>query len=280
MANNSYWEVLQWASSFLKQHQKEAHIAEYLLLERLGWSKTEWLLHLREEMPEAVKIQLQKDLEKVIEDYPPQYLIGSVDFYGERFDVNEATLIPRPETEELVALCLQHHDNQPPLKVVDIGTGTGAIAISLKKQRPDWQVSAIDLSPAALQVARGNAEKLSTDIVFYEGDLLEPVKNQRFDLVLSNPPYIAEEEWQEMDRSVRQYEPKLALFAENSGLAVYQRLAFEIPQVLVETGQVFLEIGYQQGTAVQTLFQAVFPEKKVEILQDMQGLDRMIWVHD
>lgn len=280
MANNSYWEVLQWASSFLKQHQKEAHIAEYILLERLGWSKTEWLLHLREKMPEAVKIQLQKDLEKVIEDYPPQYLIGSVEFYGERFDVNEATLIPRPETEELVALCLQHHGNQSPLKVVDIGTGTGAIAISLKKQRPDWQVSAIDLSPAALQVARGNAEKLSTDIIFYEGDLLEPVKNQRFDLVLSNPPYIAEEEWQEMDRSVRQYEPKLALFAENSGLAVYQRLAFEIPQVLVETGQVFLEIGYQQGTAVQTLFQAVFPEKKVEILQDMQGLDRMIWVHD
>lgn len=280
MANNSYWEVLQWASSFLKQHQKEAHIAEYILLERLGWSKTEWLLHLREKMPEAVKIQLQKDLEKVIEDYPPQYLIGSVEFYGERFDVNEATLIPRPETEELVALCLQHHGNQSPLKVVDIGTGTGAIAISLKKQRPDWQVSAIDLSPAALQVARGNAEKLSTDIFFYEGDLLEPVKNQRFDLVLSNPPYIAEEEWQEMDRSVRQYEPKLALFAENSGLAVYQRLAFEIPQVLVETGQVFLEIGYQQGTAVQTLFQAVFPEKKVEILQDMQGLDRMIWVHD
>lgn len=280
MANNSYWEVLQWASSFLKQHQKEANIAEYLLLERLRWSKTEWLLHLREEMPEAVKIQLQKDLEKVIEDYPPQYLIGSVEFYGERFDVNEATLIPRPETEELVALCLQHHDNQPPLNVVDIGTGTGAIAISLKKQRPDWQVSAIDLSPAALQVARGNAEKLSTDIIFYEGDLLEPVKNQRFDLILSNPPYIAEEEWQEMDRSVRQYEPKLALFAENSGLAVYQRLALEIPPVLAKMGQVFLEIGYQQGRAVQTLFQDAFPEKKVEILQDMQGLDRMIWVYD
>lgn len=279
MANNSYLEVLQRASSFLNQHEKEEAIAEYLLLERLNWSKTDLLLHLHEQMPRTVVTQFWADLEKVIMDYPPQYVIGSVEFYGERLEVTEATLIPRPETEELVDECLKQNKEET-ANVLDIGTGSGAIAIALKTHRPKWRVSAVDVSQAALKVAKRNAEKLSTDISFYEGDLLAPVQEEQFDIILSNPPYVAVEEWREMDASVRKFEPKLALFADQNGLAIYQRLAQEIPRCLSAKGQVFLEIGYRQGNAVQTLFQAAFPNKIVTVKQDMQGLDRIIWVHD
>lgn len=279
MANKSYREVLNWASSFLNEHKKEAYIAEYLLLERLGWDKTQWLMAMNEPIPESVEKQLYQDLESIMKDYPPQYVIGSVLFYESRFKVTEDTLIPRPETEELVALCLQKNSTSS-LKVLDIGTGTGAIAISLKKARPQWQVSATDVSPQALAIAKENAENLSTEVIFYEGDLFQPVEKELFDIIISNPPYISVDEWEEMDESVRLFEPKIALFAEAEGMAIYQRLARETPQYLTSKGQIFLEIGYRQGKAVQQLFQEAFPRKKVDIMPDLQGKDRMIWVHE
>ena len=279
MANKSYREVLNWASSFLNEHKKEPYIAEYLLLERLGWDKTQWLIAMNEPIPESVEKQLYQDLESIMKDYPPQYVIGSVLFYESRFKVTEDTLIPRPETEELIELCLQKNPTSS-LQVLDIGTGTGAIAISLKKARPQWQVSATDISPQALAIAKENAGNLSTEVVFYEGDLFQPVEKERFDIIISNPPYISVDEWEDMDESVRLFEPKLALFAEAEGMAIYQRLARETPQYLTSKGQIFLEIGYRQGKAVQQLFQEAFPRKKVDIMPDLQGKDRMIWVHE
>lgn len=278
MVNKSYLEVLNWASSFLENHGQEIYIAEYLLLERLGWSKTEWLMNMKKPVPTVVLEQLEKDLKLVLEDYPPQYIIGSCEFYGECFKVTPATLIPRPETEELVELCLTTNDQSQPLKVLDIGTGTGAIALSLKRHAPVWQVTAVDLSSEALEVARQNAENQKLDIAFLLGDLTEPVKAEEFDIVISNPPYIGNQEWAEMDTSVRTYEPKLALFADNQGLAIYERLALELPAVIKSTGKIYLEIGYRQGEAVKELFKKEFPTKIVSIHQDLAGQERMVSV--
>lgn len=280
MANSHkrYFEVLNWASSFLDTHQKEPYIAEYLILERNFWTKTDLLGHYRQVMPISEITQLEADLELVLQDIPPQYIIGSCQFYGQRFKVTADTLIPRPETEELVQLCLQGNESSKALKVIDVGTGTGAIALSLKKQAPNWQVTAVDISDKALAVAEENGERLALDCRFLKSDLLTAVISEQFDVIISNPPYIGTDEWQEMDVSVRKYEPKLALFAEKEGLALYMRLAKEAKTVIKPTGKIYLEIGYRQGEAVKQIFKEAFPTKKVVVHQDLTGHDRMIEV--
>jgi release factor glutamine methyltransferase len=273
---NRYYEVLERASSFLENKGVEGNSILFVFLERKGWSKTDWLLHLREEMPKSEEQQLNADVKRLAEHYPPQYLLGYSDFYEQRFLVSEATLIPRPETEELVAQCLQENTNLP-LKVVDVGTGSGAIAISLKLARPAWQLTAIDLSEAALAIAKKNAAALQADIVFEHGDGLGPI-SEKIDLLIANPPYISAAEWSLMDQSVRTFEPKLALFAENDGLAIYQQLARQAQSLLKSTGKIYLEIGFQQGAAVQAIFQQAFPDKDIRILKDLSGNDRMVIV--
>lgn len=274
---NRYFEVLERASSFLDKQGKEGYSILFVFLERKGWSKTDWLLHLKEEISSEDEQQINDDLRRLVQNYPPHYLLGYSDFYGHRFQVNEHTLIPRPETEELVDLCLKENSTES-LTVVDVGTGTGAIAISLKLDRPNWQVTAIDISEEALQVAKKNADHLKADVRFIYGDVLKPMKGQKIDILISNPPYISNTEWDLMDESVRTFEPKTALFAENEGLAIYQRLAEEAKELLNPNGKIYLEIGFQQGEAVKKLFQQTFPQKQVQVAKDLAGNDRMVIV--
>ncbi|MGH1830196.1 peptide chain release factor N(5)-glutamine methyltransferase [Enterococcus gilvus] len=272
----TYVEVLSGASSFLEAAGKEGYAIEYLFLARKNWDKTQWLLHMREEISAEEELLIEKDMADLMKNIPPQYLLGYEYFFEHRFKVTKDTLIPRPETEELVALCLSMNDQQGK-KVVDIGTGTGAIAVSLKLNRPKWQVTAVDISKEALIVAEENAESLQTEIVFKQSDVLSAITEKQ-DIIISNPPYISEEEWDLMDESVRTYEPKTALFAENKGLAIYQKIALESRSILTPEGMIFLEIGFQQGHAVQDIFQQAFPDKAVTIHQDMSKNDRMIVV--
>lgn len=272
----TYVEVLSGASSFLEAAGKEGYAIEYLFLARKNWDKTQWLLHMREEISAEEELLIEKDMADLMKNIPPQYLLGYEYFFEHRFKVTKDTLIPRPETEELVALCLSMNDQQGK-KVVDIGTGTGAIAVSLKLNRPKWQVTAVDISKEALIVAEENAESLQTEIVFKQSDVLSAITEKQ-DIIISNPPYISEEEWDLMDESVRTYEPKTALFAENKGLAIYQKIALEGRSLLTPEGMIFLEISFQQGHAVQDIFQQAFPDKAVTIHQDMSKNDRMIVV--
>lgn len=274
---NRYFEVLERASSFLEKQGIEGYSILFVFLERKGWTKTDWLLHLKEEISPEDEQQITEDLKQLGQNYPPQYLLGYSDFFEHRFLVNEHTLIPRPETEELVERCLKENLNQP-LTVVDVGTGTGAIGISLKLARPDWQVTAIDISEEALKIAEQNAASLGATIDFIHGDGLKPIKATKIDILISNPPYISDAEWELMDKSVRTFEPKTALFAENDGLAIYQQLAEEAKERLNPNGKIYLEIGFQQGQAVKQLFQQAFAHKQVEIAQDLSGNNRMIIV--
>ncbi|HCT96146.1 peptide chain release factor N(5)-glutamine methyltransferase [Vagococcus sp.] len=276
MVNRTYGEVLNWASSFLEKCGKDTHIAAYLIRERQQWTQTDLLIHLRQPMPEQAICQLEHDLKRIEQDYPAQYIIGECDFYGERLIVTEETLIPRPETEELVALCLERFPNtKKELTVVDVGTGTGAIALALKRHRPHWHVIGLDISKNALNVAKQNAEKLQLDVVFIESDLLQSFQGKA-DIVISNPPYIANSEWSVMDESVRKYEPTTALFAENDGYAIYHQLFNELPRVMGEKGALFLEHGYLQQAQLIADVKKKWPDSEVKGYPDMAGQDRMI----
>jgi release factor glutamine methyltransferase len=235
-------------------------------------------MNFKKQMPLAEYNAYKTDLEKVTLHIPVQYLIGSTEFYGRRFKVNEHTLIPRPETEELVELILK--DNyQENLEVVDIGTGTGIIALSLSLENPTWKVTGLDISKEALKIAIRNNQALEGQAHFLESDVLSKFpKNKKIDILVSNPPYISYDEWEEMDESVREYEPKQALFAENNGLAIYEKIAKESTTVLSETGRIYLEIGYLQGESVSQIFKEAYPTKSVRVIKDLNGQDRIIEV--
>lgn len=276
MTRKTYGEVLYWASSFLGEHNKEKEAAEYLMARRLGWSKTDLLMHLRKIMPKNAKRNFEADIQAFSEGMPAQYILGTEEFFGETFKVTPATLIPRPETEELVQLCLDNNRDKEHITVVDVGTGTGIIAITLKRLKPTWHVIATDISESALEVAKENAAKHGVEIEFHLGDLLEPVFDRKLDIIISNPPYISVDEWEDMDESVREHEPEGALFAPNRGLFFYEKFLNQLPQVLAVDGCVYFEFGFKQGRELQQMYQSAFPTKKVSIKQDLSGNDRML----
>lgn len=271
-------EVLDWASSFLAERNKASHDARWLLFEKYGRSLTDLLLDRQMLTPEELDA-FETDIELLAADVPPQYLAGHAWFYNRSYLVDERVLIPRPETEEWVDRLLSEHGEED-LNVLDIGTGSGAIALTLKLERPSWQVTAVDISAGALEVSRLNAQRLGGEVDFIQSDLTAELAGDRFDLIVSNPPYIAEEEWTVMSPSVRKYEPQLALYAEDHGLAVYQRLAQELPPILKANGQIYLEIGYRQGLEVSEMMNIAFPDKEIELIQDLSGQDRLVWVHE
>ena len=244
----------------------------------MEWNRTDLLLHLKNKMSETAYLQYLKDLNELIEGKPLQYIVGKEWFYGLPLKVTPDTLIPRPETEELVHEALKQLEGKENLNILDIGTGSGAIAIAMKANRPDDEVTATDISEKALHVAEENAVTHGLDIRFLKGDLLEPVSLETFDCILSNPPYISHDEEHLMDESVLKYEPHSALFADREGLSIYEKLAYELPFYLKTDGCLFMEIGFQQGERLANLYKRAFPDKEVSILQDINGQDRILMV--
>jgi release factor glutamine methyltransferase len=274
----TYQEVLNWASSFLEENGKEPEAAKWLLRERLDWSTTDLVRFGRSDMPNSEKEQFKKDIKKYLKGYPVQHIVGHEWFYHRKFKVTSDTLVPRPETEEWLHRVLTTLPDEL-YTVVDIGTGSGILGITYKLERKNDRVIATDISKAALKIAEQNAKLHEADIAFRLGDLTEPIKNEKVDIVLCNPPYIGVEEKNVMDESVIEHEPESALFAENNGLALYQRLAKELPMIMKDKGQIFLEIGYLQGEAVTQLFQQAFPHALVEVWKDYASLDRVVHIH-
>jgi len=184
---------------------------------------------------------------------PLQYLIGLTEFWSLEFKVTPDVLIPRADTEILVEEALTRAGSEGQL--LDVGTGSGAIVISLATERPGWQMTGLDISSAALGIARENVEKnrLENQVQLIQGDLAE-LPAQQYDLIVSNPPYIAREEWDELMPEVRCFEPQLALLAENDGLECYQLLAAQASSRLKSNGWLLVEIGYKQADAVKKLF--------------------------
>lgn len=209
---------------------------------------------------------------------PVQYIIGNVDFYGNKIEVNKNVLIPRFETEELVLNTINFIKEyfHGPIKVLDIGTGSGAIAISIKKEI-NGEVYATDISKEALEVAKENAKRNKVDILFTETNLYDGIK-EKFDVVVSNPPYIRYDE--EIDEIVKNNEPHIALYADNNGLYYYEEILKNIKTILNEKYLIAFEIGKDQGNAINELKEKYLPEANIILKKDLEGRDRMIFIHN
>lgn len=268
-------ECLVWARQQLSEHSPTAALDARLLAGHLLQADQAGVFREgRRELTPAQQQQFAQWVARRQQGEPLAYITGTKAFYGHDFLVTPATLIPRPETELLVAAALQLGQAEQPLQVVDLGTGSGAIAISLALARPQWEVLGIDQSEQALAVARQNASRLAADssMRWQQGNWLSGI-DQVFDLVVSNPPYIADGDAALAD-NVRRYEPPQALFADQDGLADLRVIAGQAAQALKAGGWLLLEHGYQQGKAVRDLLhQAGF--EQIATVCDLAGHERV-----
>ena len=257
---------------------EEAESLSFVYRSLKNLSFTDFVFALQQEVTEEEEVFVKGIFQQLAAHKPAQYIIGQADFYGMQLKVDERVLIPRPETEELVELILAENP-ETNLSVLDIGTGSGAIALALAKNRPDWSVTAADISQNALDVANENAKNQNLQIFLKKSDCFTEI-SEKYDIIVSNPPYISREDESEVGLNVLYSEPHLALFAAEDGLAIYRRIAEDAKDYLKDGGKIYLEIGYKQGQSVPELFRKHLPEKRVRTLKDQFGQDRMVVVDD
>lgn len=274
------FEALNRASSYLLDNNREETAARILLQHELGISQANLLASMRDDINDANYDRFWKHIEQHAQGTPVQHLTGYEVFYDRKFSVSQDVLIPRPETEELVEEALkvmsQWITNATP-KIADIGTGSGIIGITMKLEVPLSKVTATDISEKALKTARQNATSLEAKIDFKLGDLLEPLQSEKWDVILSNPPYIDLAEAEAMSDTVKKFEPHSALFADQEGLALYRQMMKGLPNLLNKPGVIGLEIGHSQGPAVEKMLKDVFPQAKVYCKKDINKNDRMVF---
>jgi release factor glutamine methyltransferase len=272
-------EALTRAASQLAAHPDLRYTAvpdaSLLLMHTLGIQRATLLAHPEREFTRDEQAAYQRLIERRLRFEPIQYITGTQEFYGLAMKVTPAVLIPRPETEILVEAVLARLPHDEPLRIVDVGTGTGAIAIALAHALPEASVTALDLSPEALAVARENAvmHSLADRIRFVVSDLLEALpQDELFDAIVSNPPYIPASDAESLHPQVRDHEPAQALFAGPTGLEVYERLIPQAQVLLRPNGLLALEIGHGQSDAIAALLSQW---NHVELVADMQAIPRV-----
>ena len=272
----NYKEKFAEAKTIAINEGFESTRAEWLFLDVFGWSKTDYLIHKDEQMSLTSINKLDKALDRMVTGEPIQYIVGFQSFYGYQFKVNQHCLIPRPETEEVMLHFLELCKKTD--TIADIGTGSGAIAITLKLLQPELNVIATDLYEDALSVAKQNASHYHQNIQFFFFFSLKPLieKDIKLDGLISNPPYIGHSEIIDMESTVLNYEPHHALFAEKNGFAIYESILEDLPFVMKQGGHVVFEIGYQQGDILKRMVQDLYPEKEVEIFKDINGNQRIL----
>jgi release factor glutamine methyltransferase len=240
-------------------------------------------LHYEEEMPTELEKEFDAGMARILQQEPMEHVLGYSWFYGYKMIVNEDVLIPRPETEELCANILARMDKyfsgQDTIACTDVGTGSGAIAIVLAKEEPKVQMCATDISEEALATARRNAQNNGAAIAFTAGDMLKPLiaSGRKLDVLVSNPPYIPAQE--KMEKSVVDYEPHVALFGGEDGLKFYRSIFEDCRKVLKEKAFMAFEMGWDQRERMSALVEETLPGTRYEILKDMNGKDRMLFVY-
>jgi release factor glutamine methyltransferase len=247
--------------------------AELLLAHLLGWDQAALLTHPERVLTPAEADQFEGMLRRRLASEPGQYITGVQEFFGLPFEVSPAVLIPRPETEHLVEAVLERFGRESSPRIVDVGTGSGAIAVALAHAIPRSQVTAVDLSSAALEVAQRNAERhgVLERVTLLQSDLLAALGSEEFEAVVSNPPYISEGEV--LEPQVLNYEPRSALYAGPTGLEIYERLIPQARRVLRPRGWLMLEIGYGQSPA---LLKLLSDWNEVSFVDDLQGIPRVV----
>lgn len=275
-------DVLKLASQYLVERgeSRGRRQAEELLAHVLKISRLDLYLQFDRPLEERELAAYREYIKRKALGEPLEYILGEVNFYGCSLQVDRSVLIPRPETELLLdRLCvwLQKKERKE-LVAWDICCGSGSLGIGLKRKFPEIAVTLSDISSEALSVARANGVRNSVDLTFLEGDLLAPFVGQKANLIVCNPPYVSLQEWEELDKGVRLFEPKQALVASGErGEEFYERLARELPLHLHPGARVFLEIGSTQGDLVREIFSASGWVGQ-ELQQDLAGHDRFFFL--
>ena len=271
-------EVLRRSTGYLEQHGSPTPRldAELLLAHGLGLSRIELYTQYQRPLDDDQLAACRELVRRRGLREPVAYVIGSWGFHNLDLAVDARVLVPRPETELLVDRCLELLDGVERPRVVDVGTGSGAIALSLKSERPDAEVVACDISQDALDVAAANAARLGLDVELHLSDLLAQVPGDGFRLVVSNPPYVSEREMADLEPEVAEHEPRLATVAGPDGFEIYRRLLPEAAGRLVDGGSLALECGGGQAPAlVSELAAAGYGQAGID--PDLAGIERVVW---
>ncbi len=278
-------KLLNWTTEYLTQKGVDAPrlSAELLLSSVLGLKRIELYTQYNRIVEEEYLAKLREMVKRAGQHEPIAYLVGKTEFYSIELEVTPDCLIPRPETELLVQRAIEFlRQRTAPHHVCDLCTGCGTIAVAIAKNVPDARVVATDLSEAALGVAAKNAKKyqLEERVELLQGDLFEPLipplDVTQFDLIVCNPPYVSAAEYEMLERNVKDYEPRLALYGGQDGLDLYRRISEQVGRFLKPDGALLLEIGYTQGPAVKELLEqtGLFPSINVD--KDLIGHDRVV----
>ncbi len=273
-------ELLRWTTDYFQQKEVENPklTAEVLLAHTLNADRMHLYVHFEQPLQKKERDRFKTLIRQRVQGIPTQYLTGKQEFWSLEFQVAPGVLIPRPETEHLVeaAIKVAAQFSQP--AILDIGTGSGIIAICLKKELPAANISASDLSDDALTIARYNTETLLKNgsmIHFQQGDIFEPFKDRSFDMIVSNPPYISAGDYKTLAQEIRAHEPQIALYAGEEGLDIYHRLIPEARTYLRPGGYVLVEIGYGQKESVVGIFQQEGFVIK-DTIKDYAGIERVV----
>ena len=276
-------QLINEAESKLDAEYKDVNVAKVLFYHLANKEPHELYLMYDEEVDPELEAKFLAGMEEYYQGRPIQYIKGVETFFGRDYKVNEDVLIPRYETEELVENILYHSDDyfsdDQTIDLCDVGTGSGAIAISLALEEPRTNVYASDISSKAIEVAKENAANLGANVNFMVGDLLEPLleKEIKVDIFVSNPPYIPNN--QEIEAMVKDNEPHVALFGGNDGLYFYRRIFKEVKPLLKDRALLAFEMGFDQREFMEEALQTYFTDDRHEISKDINGKDRMLFIY-
>lgn len=247
--------------------------AEILLAHALGMRRAKLLAELRSPLPAS---EFEALLARRLNHEPIAYILGEWEFYSLSFACRAPILVPRPETEHLVEVALSHLHAIPRPRVLDLCTGTGCVAIAVARNVPEANVTAVDLNPSAVALARENAARLGVEVTVLEGDLYAPLDlGARFDAILANPPYVSLGDWDTLPEIIRKHEDPLALLSGDDGLDLARRIAAQAGERLTGGGLLAMEIGEEQGAAAQAILES-HGFRDTQILKDLAGQDRIV----
>ena len=276
-------ELLRESETMLDDTNKDCNVAKVLFYHFANKEPHQLYLMMDEEVEDELYQAFQAGIKRYMDGEPIQYIKGKETFFSRDFIVNEDVLIPRYETEELVENILykidDYFEDYESIDLCDVGTGSGAIAISLALEESKLNVVATDISKEALEVARLNAQELGANIEFYQGDMLEPLidREMKVDIFVSNPPYIPVE--QDIESVVKDNEPHVALFGGNDGLYFYRKIFSKVQSVIKDRALLAFEMGFDQRELMCQAVEHYFPNIPYEIIKDINGKDRMLFIY-